>query len=467
MSSTASPHKPFIGPWMLAMISVSAIVGLRNLPVAATYGFSAVFFYVASAVLFFIPIALVTAELASAWPKDGGVYSWIKEAFGNKAGTLAVWFEWTENICCLPIFLSFMAGMIAYVWSPSETNSTHTLAQDKIFLISVMLSILWCITFINFLGLKTSGWLSTIGVIAGTLLPGTLIIGLGIFWVVQGHPIELDLSWGAFIPDFTLNEFIHLSGIFLSFAGIEVAAYYVHDTKHPQKTFPKATLLATIIILFIYILGTLSIAIVVPKEQISYHAGLMQGFAHFFGAFGLGWIVPIVACLSLIGAMALLNTWLIGPANGLWESAKAGNLPDVFKIANKNESPVAILLIQAIVGSLLIALTLFNLPSIKAFYWVMTVLATQLILLMYIMVFFAGIKLRLTAPHHARPFKVPGGKLGMLLIAGLGIGSAVFCMIMGLLPPEDIPVSDPVIYTSVIVMGVVLFALPPFIWGKK
>lgn len=458
---------PLIGPWMLAMISVSAIVGLRNLPIAATYGLGAIFFYVASAILFFIPIALVTAELASTWPEDGGVYAWIKEAYGAKAGTLAVWFEWTENICCLPIFLSFMAGMIAYVWSPSEGNSVNTLAQDKLFLVSVMLSILWGITFINFLGVKTSGLLSTIGVIVGTLMPGMLIIALGAIWVIQGNPIEIELSLAALVPEFTLNEFIHLSGIFLSFAGIEVAAYYVSNTRNPQKTFPKATLLATIMILFIYILGTLSIAIVVPKEQISYHSGLMQGFAHFFGAFDLAWIVPVIACLSLLGAMALLNTWLIGPANGMWESAKAGNLPSFFKIANRNNSPIAILLTQASVGSFLILFALFNLESIKAFYWAMTALATQLILLMYIMIFFAGIKLRFSRPNQPRPFSVPGGKIGMLVVAGLGIGSSVFCMAMGLLPPDDIPFAHPAVYTGVLLTGIALFTLPPLLWGKR
>ena len=68
---------------------------------------------------FFIPLALVAAELATGWPRAGGLYVWVKQAFGDRSGFLAVWFEWIENIVWFPTVLSFVAATLAYVIDPS------------------------------------------------------------------------------------------------------------------------------------------------------------------------------------------------------------------------------------------------------------------------------------------------------------------------------------------------------------
>ena len=73
------------------MINIIAVDSLRTLPFSAKFGSSLIFYYLACAVLFFIPVALVTAELATAWPKNGGIYVWVREAFGARFGFLVIW----------------------------------------------------------------------------------------------------------------------------------------------------------------------------------------------------------------------------------------------------------------------------------------------------------------------------------------------------------------------------------------
>ncbi|HKY69629.1 MAG TPA: amino acid permease, partial [Gammaproteobacteria bacterium] len=151
------------------MISISAIIALRNLPMMAINGFSSIFFYSGAVLFFFIPISLVCAELTSGWPKQGGVYAWVSEAFGQQFGALAIWLEWIESVVWLPTVLSFIAGTVAYLIDPD-------LADNRLFLLGVMLTVLWSSSILNFFGMKTSGWVSTVGIILGSIIPGSLII---------------------------------------------------------------------------------------------------------------------------------------------------------------------------------------------------------------------------------------------------------------------------------------------------
>src|SRR6516164_3994438 len=96
----------------LVMITVGSVDSIRNLPATALFGSSLIFFFILGAIFFLIPTALVSAELSSAWAKQGGIYVWVKEAFGEKCGFLAIWFQWIENVIWYPTILSFVAGTV-------------------------------------------------------------------------------------------------------------------------------------------------------------------------------------------------------------------------------------------------------------------------------------------------------------------------------------------------------------------
>ena len=87
-----------IGVISLVMITVGSVDSIRNLPASAMLGAHLIFFYVISALLFFIPSALVAAELSSSSTQRAGIYDWVSNAFGPLPGLFAVWFQWTENL---------------------------------------------------------------------------------------------------------------------------------------------------------------------------------------------------------------------------------------------------------------------------------------------------------------------------------------------------------------------------------
>jgi amino acid transporter len=103
----------------LVMINVIAIDSVRTLPMGAEYGFSLVFYYLMAAVLFFLPVSLVAAELATGWPETGGVYVWVREAFGKKTGFVAIWLQWFYNVCWYPTIMATVAATLAYCIDPN------------------------------------------------------------------------------------------------------------------------------------------------------------------------------------------------------------------------------------------------------------------------------------------------------------------------------------------------------------
>ena len=153
----------------MSMLTVAAVLSLRNLPSQAEYGYSVIFYMIAASICFFVPSALVSAELASAWPEDGGVYLWVKEAFGPKWGFVAIFMQWVENLPWFPAVLTFVASSIAYVFDPK-------LASNRWFVLITIWVMLWLATFLNFRGMRLSAFLSSSGAIAGTVIPGIAII---------------------------------------------------------------------------------------------------------------------------------------------------------------------------------------------------------------------------------------------------------------------------------------------------
>jgi len=147
-------------------------------------------------------------------------------------------------------------------------------------------------------------------------------------------------------------------------------------------------------------------------------------------------------------------------------AAQDGNMPKRCQKTNAHGAPVFMLVLQAFFVTFLSALFLF-MPSVNSSYWLLTALAAQLYMLMYLLMFFAAIKLRKTAPDHPRAFKIPGGFAGLLLVAGIGIIGTVATIIVSFLPPDNIGIGSTVKYELTLLCGLGIMLLPPFIMGIK
>jgi putative glutamate/gamma-aminobutyrate antiporter len=452
--------KTTIGVFTLAMINVAAVLSLRNFPALAEYDLALVFYILAASILFFVPSALVSAELASGWPQSGGVYLWVKEAFGPKYGFIAIFMQWVENLPWYPAAFAFMASAIAFIFDPS-------LAENKYFVIVIIWISIWGATFLNFKGMKLSAFLSSSGAISGTIIPGIIIIIMGIVYVSMGKQISFDISMDAFIPDFgNLNQIMLLAGMLMSIAGMEMSAVHINDVENPKKNYPKAILISAIIIIILSVAASLSIAIVIPDKDLSLSAGVMQAFQYFFKTFNISWATPILCFFLAYGIFTMAVTWMVGPSTGLLEVAKEGYLPKAWQKRNKQNMPIGILYVQGISSTILAFAVLF-MPTVSSAFWLMSALAAQLYLIMYLFMFAAAIKLRYSQPDVKRSYKIPGGKTGMWLISGIAWLASFFVIIFGFIPPQSVRSEGTMAiigYVAFLLVGVTVFLGIPIIF---
>lgn len=449
-------NRRVLSVFVLAMLNVSVMASLRNLPLVSEYGLGAIFYFAIVALMFLVPCALISAELATGWPKTGGIYVWVREALGDRWGFFAVWVQWAHNLSWYPVILSFVASTIAYVINPQ-------LAENKYYILTVVLAAFWGMTLLNYLGIKTSGWFSTFGVIVGTILPGIFIISLGTAWVMQGHPAETSLSWGSLIPDPTkINNLVFMAGMFLAFAGLEVTAAHASQVKDPQRNYPKAITIAAAITLFLFMLGSLSIAVVIPKTEISLVSGLIEAFGKFFGRYHLEALLPLMSILLSIGAIAEVNAWIIGPVKGLYATTSNGDLPPYFQKVNKRGVPTHLLLFQGLIVTCT-AFVFLEMPTVSASYWILTALSAQSYLVMYILMFISAVKLRYSHPHVKRAYRVPFGTVGIWTAMILGVVSALFAIFIGFIPPGQLVTGNILFYEFFLILGLLVMCGIPLI----
>ncbi|NQT22773.1 MAG: amino acid permease, partial [Candidatus Omnitrophica bacterium] len=454
MSNDSGSKRRVLTVFVLAMLNVAVICTLRGLPLLAKEGLPLVFYYIAAAVIFLIPVSLITAELATGWPPrgPGGIYIWVKEALGERWGFLAIWLQWIQNVIWFPTVLSFLAATVAYLFDPN-------LASNKVYMICVVLVAYWGGTYLNFRGMKTSGVIGTVGVIGGVFLPGILIISLAAIWLITGKASEITFSWQGLFPDITnINSMVLLAGALLIFSGIEVSAVHAEDVKNPKRDYPRATFLAAAIAIIILILGSLAIAIVVPQKDISLVAGIMEAFTLFLDHFGLKWLIPLIAIFIALGSLGELCSWIIGPSKGLFTTAKDGNLPPFLQHVNKHGVPTHILIVQAAIVTCL-AFIFLLMPTVSSSYWILSALCILLYLIMYVLFYISAIKLRYSKPNVPRPYKVPGGNLGMWIVAGIGLLGAMFTFIIGFFPPSQLKTGNIYFYEGFLITGVIVLCL--------
>lgn len=445
-----------ISLFTLVMINVIAVDSLRTLPIGAQYGLSLIFYYIIAAIFFFIPTILVTAELATGWPNTGGVYIWVREAFGLRWGFLTIWLQWIYNVVWYPTILAFIAGTLAYMINPH-------LADSKIYTLSVIMILFWGATLLNCMGMKVSSLVSILGALLGTLLPMAIIIGLGILWIFMGKPTQLTFSAHSFLPDLSnFNNLSFLVAVLFGLMGMEMSAVHAGDVQQPSRDYPRALLYSGLIIITTLICGSLAIAMIIPGKQIGLVAGLIDAYGIFFKAYHLGWMESVIAGLIVVSSLSSVAAWIIGPTRGLWVAAQAGSLPPIFARVNNKGAPVAILLLQGVIFTALCSVFLL-MPSVNSTYWILTALTSQLALLFYILMFAAAIKLRYKDAQIQRAYRIPGGLIGIWLVSGCGILACVGTIIVGFLPPTDLHITSVFTYEMILVVGIIVFSIPPFI----
>ncbi|MDF2940074.1 MAG: potE 2 [Gammaproteobacteria bacterium] len=451
-----STSKKVMSVFSLVMLNVIAVDSLRSLPFGAVYGFSIVFYYLLAAVFFFIPTAIVSAELATGWSKNGGIYIWVREAFGVKWGLVVIWLQWVYNICWYPTIMSLLAATVAYMINPS-------LVQNTGYMLTVVMILFFGTTLVNCFGMHVSSKITNIAALLGSIVPMVLISILGYIWVSHGRPVNVDFSWHGFFPHIaSIGTLVLLTNVLYSLVGMEMSAIHAQDVKDPQKSYPRALLWSTLIILATLIGGSLAIAVVIPQKQIQLMTGMLELFYTFFAAYHISWMNSIIGACIILGGLGGVAAWVLGPSKGLLIAAQDGALPSWLQKTNRFHAPVAILAAQAVLFIFICGVFLL-MPSVNSSYWILSNITAILSLIAYLFMFAAAVRLRYLHPDMPRAYKVPFGKIGIWAIAGAGSLSCIITIIVGFWPPVGIDVGNVWHYEAYLLGGTTIFCVAPFI----
>ena len=474
---TSAKSTGYISLMALVMMNVTIIGSVANDVQQAYYGLSSVTLFIIGAIVFFLPTGLVAAELASGWSQRGGIFRWVGEAMGPGLAftcLLVLWFQTSINFGSGVATASTTMGFYTPDWKMAVAGVDNSHGTLQIIFMVGWLAFYWLLTWISTKGVKAFARLTKYGVLIGTFIPLAFMVIFCCVWLAQGNKPNIEVTPEAFNPfsgGFNLATLSLAAGVFFSFAGIDMNAAHIKQLKNPQKEFTKSIFICMFLTLIIFIAGTLVIAIVTPESNMNLVYGLYQTYRILGETIGAPWIYVLFVWAGLGASIASLVTNMAGPSYMLGQAGRSGFLPPKLQSNNKHGMPSKLMYLQMAFMTA-IAFLFFLIPNIEGFVILITQSITILYMLYYVLMFVSFLKLRHDQPNRPRGFKVPGGKVGAWVVAGLGLAACLFGIVLAIIPPAQISaeLGSPAVYVGVIlgiIIGVLVICFALYRWSKK
>jgi amino acid transporter len=389
--------------------------------VIAAIGPGALLFWLLGFLLFFLPQGVAVLELSSRYPQEGGIYNWVKTAFGDFHGFLSGWCYWTNNIFYIPTLLFYIVGFAAYIGGPATAGlATHPLSMSLI-----SLALLWVITGINVLGLDVGKWVQSIGAV-GTLLTTAVILAVGLITLsMQGAANTIDVP-SVFSGFNDWRTVALLSVVCLNYVGLELGSVLGDEIKEPRRSIPRAVVIAGVTTVTLYLLATFALQLTIPSGEIGVIDGILQGVQRAATSIHLPWIVIPVALLMSLNAAGNTSAWLAGSSRIPFVIGIDRYLPAALgRTHPRYHTPHVALVVQGFASSLFIVISAIG-SSVHDMYMILlqTTVILQLIPYLYMFAALIRLRLRITVADAERRFfrnswsVYAAGVLGFLVTAG-------------------------------------------------
>lgn len=401
MSEVAKPKKFKMFDAILSVICV-VFVAEAAAPVAAI-GNSQYFWWIFLIITFLLPYGLIAAELATTYADEGGIYDWIKRAFGTRWASRVSWYYWIN----FPLWMASLALLF-----PDVIGIITGMQLGAVPSVIIEMAFIWVVVFISLFRVSDSKWVLNISAILKVGL-ALLLAGLGIY-AASTRGIANEITVASMLPSFDLRSLAFISVILFNFMGFEVMASFTGDMENPKKQLPKAIVVGGIAIALIYIISAFGIGVAIPASEVSPSSGLMESIQLLTGSM-TGPIITVAGVVFLLTLFGNMVSWSLGVNYVAMYAARQGDMPAVFSKENtKREMPIGAPIMNGLVASGIIVLGQL-LPSSDIF-WSFFALNVVTLLMSYIPVFPAFLKLRKIDPDTERPFRVSGGPLKLRLM---------------------------------------------------
>lgn len=441
----------------VVLFNIAAVLGPRWIARAAHAGQSSISLWIFAAIFFFLPMSLVIAELSTRFPREGGLYAWTKEAFGDFHGFVAGWCYWVYTLLYFPGLLMASMAMSVYIGGPKYA----ALANNKAYLIPASLGLLLIAAGLNLVGLNIGKWLQNAGGVS-TYVPLMMIVGLGIVvWTKQGSVTQFNLH--DMVPSFSLDTLNFWSSIAFAFVGMELIAMMSEEVRDPKKTFPRSIYISGTMIVAIYILGTIAVLAMVPADLVNTQNGVFQAIGIGSEVIGIAWFGVLAALLVTVGNAGGVGATVAGVARVPFVAGIDRYLPPAFgKLHPKWRTPYVAIIVQALLSAAILLIANAN-EKISGAYEILINATLIIYFIPFLYMFAAVIKLayRGDRKDDSEAALIPGGKAGVWIAGTLGFVITFISIALAFIPSID--VLDKTGYVVKIVAGTVIAVVLGFV----
>ncbi|HCW52578.1 MAG TPA: glutamate:gamma-aminobutyrate antiporter [Clostridium sp.] len=443
-------------------MTASMVMTVYEYPTFASSGFHLVFFLIIGGLLWFLPVALCAAEMATVdgW-EEGGIFAWVGNTLGERWGFAAIFFQWFQITVGFVTMIYFILGALSYLLNWPALNS-----NPLIKFIGVMI-IFWFLTFSQFGGTRNTAKIAKAGFVFGVLLPAVILFLLAIIYVVKGNPIHVAISAKALIPDFSkVDTLVIFVSFILAYMGVEASASHVNKLQNPKRDYPLAMFILVALAIVLNTVGGLTVASVVPENQLSLSSGVVQTFNQLvlinFGS-RYDWITKIIALLLAVGVMAEVSAWVVGPSEGMYVAAKKGILPKKLAETNNHNVPIPLVLVQGVIVTIWAAVLTFGGGGNNVSFLTAVSLTVVIYLVGYLLFFLAYFNLLFKHKDLKRAYNVPGGQVFKFIVALLGILTSIGALIISFFPPSQLTGNSVSEYLLILSISFIVTILIPII----
>jgi amino acid transporter len=422
-----------MGFWDVLLFNIATVLGPRWIAAAAHNGTSSISLWVIAALFFFVPTAMVINELSSRFPEEGGLYVWAKEAFGDFHGFVAGWNYWIYTVFYFPGLLLASAAMSAYIIG----EGGGALAQNRTFLLLVSLGLLLVAVILNIIGLNIGKWLQNAGGVS-TYVPLLILASIAAILGLR-HGSMTPFTWANIWPVWNWDTVNFWSQIAFAFTGLELVSAMSAEVRDPRRTLPRAVFAAGALIALMYIVGTISVLVLVPPPEVSPTSGVFHAITVGAIALKLGFVGILAAILVTVGNAGGVGSTVAGVARVPFVVGIDRYLPAAFgKIHPRWKTPYVSIIVQAVVSGAILLLSQVS-ETTRGAYQGLVDVAIILYFIPFLYMYAAAIKLagrkdRLENPHAVL---IPGGKPGVWLASGIAFAITLLSIIVSVLPPGD------------------------------
>ena len=374
----------------------------------AAIGNTQYFWWILLLVGFCLPYGMITAELGTTYPSEGGMYDWVKRAFGPKWAGRVAWNYWVN----FPLWIASLAVAVTDI-----VCGMFNIELSVFAILLIQLGYVWLVTFLSTKRIGESKEVVNVG----TAFKIILLLGiglLGIYTVIKtGHSANPITGAKDLFPALNLENLSFISIILFNFMGFEVVGTWVDDMDDPKKQIPKALIFGGLLMAIFYVLPATGFNIALDPEVVAEMdpENVVEVLRALFGAVGLSTgvmntVVIIAGFMFIYTFIANIASWSFGVNEVAKYAADDGSMPKAFSKTNEEGVPATAAVINGIVASLIVVGgVIANMVSEDAGsnFSLFFCLSWITLLIGYIPMFLAFLKLRKTEPDAKRPYRVP------------------------------------------------------------